>query len=203
MSSRRDSVGVAPDPVHVLSKWAPCIIVVWIVAALSLAWLRQHHVFLLHLPFDREASQEEVYDARVMSRQWFPYVAIFLTLGAGVVVSVARSGPLETLSGLFRELRRQVAGQRMLYAAFAVTCLLDLATTWAYCQKYTLADELHPAIKLMGYAYGLTVGVVAAKLLQAALVLLMTVVLPRWGRLLLVVTMLGYAAAAVWNGRWL
>lgn len=84
-----------------------------------------------------------------------------------------------------------------------LACLVDLLTTWLYAQKYSHVDELHPGIKLVTYAYGLTVGIAIAKLIQASLVLIVAAALPRAARGLMWLTTLAYLVAATWNACWL
>ncbi|MGQ0637302.1 MAG: hypothetical protein ACT4QC_22060 [Planctomycetaceae bacterium] len=181
--------------------WVPAIVAVFAVAWLSLARLRDERLFLFAQPVDRPARYGEFSDAAKTAETWTKPTMAFLGVVAIVALAVAKDGPLRTIGWLKDRAAAVVQRNSALCAAFAIASLLDLASTWNYCQRYSLEDELHPAIKLVGYAYGLTVGIAAAKLLQAGLVVSMAALFPRAARTLLLVTTAGYLAAAFWNHR--
>src|SRR5262245_31527822 len=83
---------------------------------------------------------------------------------------------------------------------FAASVIADLATTMWFFHTHGIEFELHPGIRLMGYAYGRTIGPFAGKTIQAIGILLVSVLMPeQWRGKLLLLAAIGYFAAAVYN----
>ncbi len=80
-----------------------------------------------------------------------------------------------------------------------MACIADFASTAHYFRKFGITDEYHPGIKLVTYAWGRFVGCLIAKTIQGLLVLLMCALFPRFARIMLVVAVVAYTAAAIWN----
>jgi len=101
------------------------------------------------------------------------------------------------------KLRRLTSEHPIAVSLFAIACTLDCASTLLFCHFQSLLDELHPAIRLMAYAYGLIVGIFLGKLIQAGLVLVVALSVPRIAVSLIWTTAVGYFLAACWNFSWL
>lgn len=179
--------------------WLPLFFAIFLVAVSSLNRLKREVLFQFPQPVDRLPAWDEPADAAHTAATWMAPALIFLGIGAVALISAARVGPVDFARGLIEKIRGVLARDPLLSAFFGLACLLDLASTWSCFQQYSLADELHPAIKLVTYAYGITVGLALAKGLQAGLVLAVAALLPRAARTLLFVTTAGYSAAALWN----
>ena len=75
----------------------------------------------------------------------------------------------------------------------------DLATTLWFFHTRGIQHELHPGIRLFGYAFGRTVGPVLGKALQLLGILAVASVLPRLAFSVLVLATATYAAAVAYN----
>lgn len=182
-----------------LRRWLLAIAVVLIGATFLLHRVHAGQLFIVALPFDREPAPSEVEDARATVRMWFVPALLFLIVGGTTVALTSRSTPPIACRQLTQKVAALVRAQAWLVAFFAMACLLDFYTTWAYAQQFSLEDEVHPGIKLVTYAFGITVGVVVGKAIQAGLVLAIAAVWPRTGRVLLLFVTGGYFVAAAWN----
>ena len=176
---------------------------VLLTAAFSLDRLRHEELYAFPMPVDRETTGHDYGDAARTARKWFLPALTFLGLLGAVATGTAREGPLGAALVTGRRIQELGAKQPLLMTFFALACLTDAYTTWAYAQRFSLADEMHPGIKLVAYAYGLTTGVFLAKAIQAGLVLILAALFPSFARTLLLVTAGGYAVAAGWNQSWL
>lgn len=186
-----------------MRRWLPLIAGVLVVAAILLGRLSSEQLFLVPLPVDRQPSISEEWDAKSTAYTWLVPTLLFLFVGGITIALTSRSGPIETGREMARKIRTMSTAHPLLVNLFALTCLLDLYTTWAYAQQFSMADELHPAIRLVMYAFGITVGVVIAKAIQAGLVLIIAALWPKTARTLMLVITGGYAVAAAWNFHWL
>jgi hypothetical protein len=183
---------------HRLAWLALCAILL-LAAWKSLDLVQQGRLFLICLPFDREPSSLEIRDAVTRARQWTLPALLFLGIASLVIVLTVRTGPTDALREIMRKVRELSHMQAALCAVFAFACAADLLSTLWYFHRYSLEDELHPGIKLVTFAWGLTVGCLAAKGIQASLVLLVCTLFPKIARPILIVTTVAYFAAAIWN----
>lgn len=184
-------------------RWLPFIVGVLLVAGILLGRLCWEKLFLFPLPVDREPILYEFADAAATARTWIIPALVFLFVVGIAAALTSRAGPINTFCDLAARIGRLGAERPRLVSLFALAGLFDFYTTWAYAQKFSMADELHPAIKLVAYALGITVGVAAAKAIQVALLLVVAVLWPSASRTLILVVTAGYAVAAAWNFHWL
>jgi hypothetical protein len=180
-------------------NWLAIACLVLLAAWMSLRRVQQGDLFLFRLPIDRQPLDLEKQDAAAAARTWTIPALSFLAVTAIATLAVARTGPFDSARHLRCRLSSLVRTHTIVFALFLLACLADFLSTLWYFHEYSVEDELHPAIKLVTYAWGLSVGCAAAKMIQAALVLLVCTSIPRIARLVLVLTTAGYAVAAAWN----
>ena len=87
----------------------------------------------------------------------------------------------------------------MSFRSHSGTSAADFVSTVVYFYSHRIDDELHPGIKLVTYAYGLSLGCLVGKAIQACLALMLCAAFPKIARPILVVLIVAYAAAAAWN----
>jgi hypothetical protein len=179
--------------------WLALCAIVLLAAWISLDLVQRGRIFLIRLPFDREPSSVEVRHAVARARQWSLPALLFLSIASFAVVLSVRKGPIDALYDVIRRLGELIRMRAVLSSLFALACLADLLSTLWYFHKYGLEDELHPGIKLVTFAWGLTVGCLVAKGIHASLVLLVCALFPKIARPVLIVTTIAYSAAAAWN----
>lgn len=179
--------------------WLALCAIVLLAAWKSLDFVQQGRIFLIRLPFDREPSSLEVRHAVATARQWSLPALLFLSITSFAIVLTVQKGPIDALHEVVRRLGEFLRMRAALCTPFALACLADLVSTLWYFHRYSLDDELHPGIKLVTFAWGLTVGCLAAKGIQASLVLLVCALIPRIARPVLIATTIAYSAAAAWN----
>lgn len=180
-------------------RWLPGIALILFAAGFLLHRVHSGQLFIVSFPWDREPAVFEVQDAQATARMWFNPALLFLFIGGTTVALTSRSTPLVACRLLTQKIAALVRAQAWLVAFFAMACLLDFYTTWAYALRFQLEDELHPGIKLVTYALGITVGVAVGKAIQAGLMLAIAALWPRACRVLLLFATVGYFAAAAWN----
>jgi hypothetical protein len=183
---------------HRLSWLALCAIVL-LAAWKSLDLVQQGRLFLIRLPFDREPSSLEFQHAAITARQWMLPARLFLLITSIAIVLTVQKGPIDALRDVLRRLGELLRMRATLCTLFGLACLADLLSTLWYFHRYSLEEELHPGIKLVTFAWGLTVGCLAAKGIQASLVLLVCALFPKIARPVLIFTTVAYSAAAIWN----
>ena len=94
--------------------------------------------------------------------------------------------------GYFRELRAFLA-------VALIAALADLASTIYFMLKHGVDAELHPAIRMVSWAFGPIVGPVLSKVCQLAALGLVTLYLRRWAKPILIAASLFYTLAACYN----
>lgn len=167
------------------------------VAAVAFGELRRVErgkLFLWALPGERAASDVEVVDAR-QSAAAYQYPAICAVLAIGVVI--AWFGPIAEPSDAapWSLLVLAVLGM----AVLGMAVLADVITTVRFFHTQGVFEELHPAVRLFGYAYGRTVGPVLAKLVQLVGVLAIAFILGRRGWWVIAAATILYFGAAAYN----
>ena len=203
MSSKPEDVPGGPGRPRIILSWTPVILLVWLVAVDSLWQLRHERTRAIPLPISRPIAPEELADARASAETWFVPTLIFLALVSLVTLVSVTDRPVGLLRKGVINLRGLFWRQRWALSMFSVACLLDFVSTLLFCHSQSLLDEMHPAIRLMAYAYGLVVGILMGKLTQAALVLVVALSIPRIAAPLIWTTAIGYFLAAIWNFSWL
>lgn len=151
--------------------------------------MERGQLFLLALRGERAASEVEILDAR-QSAEAYKYPAVGAVLAIGIVVAwfdpMARSA-------------KSFSWSAPLLAVFGIAVVADLATTVMFFHTHGVFEELHPGVRLFGYAYGRTIGAVLAKIVQFVGVLAIACFLGRYGQWVIVVATFLYVAAAVFN----
>lgn len=166
-----------------------------IVACLYCYWqlqrVRRGELFLFSLPWDRAATAAEVFNARrTVEAYLIPALCTILMLGGGIAFLVFQGQRVD-----FRRIREWKVLVWLLVAAAA----FDFVTTFRFFHHLGVNYELHPGIRLFGYAYGLTTGPALGKLLQVSGILVAALLVKRGARLILSVAILFYVAAGFYN----
>jgi hypothetical protein len=170
-----------------LAVWCSVTLLLSIVAAWELDRVASGQLFLFALRFDAEASVPELYDARESAAQWRTLSVVAVWFGSIFLLALSRStGEPTTLS-------------RPLIAFFLLSVVFDLVSTLWFFHLDGIDFELHPAVRLFGYAYGRTIGPVLAKGVQAVGVLFVATKLRRIGKPFLIGTTCVYSLAAIYN----
>jgi hypothetical protein len=170
-----------------------------IVAWKSLRNVSQHGLFSYPLPVDPPEFPREWPDSATAATIWTMPAMVFLAVVSLTILTTVRMGPFETVRWLQQRLRELFQSHPLTLQFFAVACIADFASTVHYFHEYGITDEVHPGIKLVTYAWGRSLGCLAAKSIQAAIGLLICALLPRFARAILLVAASGYAMAAIWN----
>ena len=170
-----------------------------LVAWWSLNRVQHEKLFLFPLPFDRAPFAVEIHDATSVARTWTIPALVFLAVATTAVAGHERTSPVAAAIGWVRRLRELLRMHPKLCVVFAVASLADFISTAIYFHWHRIDDELHPGIKLVTYAFGLSLGCLAGKGIQALLALAIGAVFPKMARPILIVLIVAYGAAAVWN----
>jgi hypothetical protein len=144
-------------------------------------------LFLFPLPWDAPPSEIEILDSQHSASQ-NKYLAIAALVGIGVIV--AATGPVA-----FQV--QQLSSWTL--AIFALAVVADLGTTIRFFHSHGIENELHPGIRLFGYAYGRTVGPILGKSLQTLGVLLIARLFKQHAPSFVRVVAMIYLAAAIYN----
>ncbi|MBI3860916.1 MAG: hypothetical protein HY290_03375 [Planctomycetia bacterium] len=191
--------------------WLAIAATLLLVAWFSLRRVENGNLFLIRLPFDRDPYALEIHDATVTAHAWLWPALAFLAIGAAAIAArntafrqpARRTGfsrsPVEATRILWQRLRDLVSQHPRFCAVFAAACTADFLSTLYFFHTRRIDDELHPGIKLFTYAYGLSIGCLAGKAIQALLALSLCAVFPKAARTVLPILIIAYAAAAVWN----
>ena len=180
---------------------------IWLLAAvglLGMAWLlidrvRHRRLFLLALWLDRPATETELLDARA-SADYYLLPALGCIAAITLVVDWAtRRGVAASLRLFWVQIRRLLAHHPVLVWAFAVATAADLATTLWFFHARGIELELHPGIRLVGYAFGRTSGPLMGKGVQFVGIFVVAALLPRIAPVILVVATITYFLAVVYN----
>ncbi|WP_437202301.1 hypothetical protein [Planctomicrobium sp. SH664] len=163
----------------------------WIVVGMELHRVAEGRLFLFSLSGDRPATPPEVADAHLL--------ATGQRFQAMVVVPLLIIAAL----GSVRKLRKQGWPIEKIWwwgaALFLVAAIADGVTTLWFFHRLGVDHELHPGIRLFGYAYGRTIGPILGKGLQAIGILLLAAWRPRYGTALLLLAAVVCLAAAGYN----
>jgi uncharacterized membrane protein len=165
----------------------------------SLNRVRHGELFLFRLPIDRKPLTFELHDAAASAAFWTGPALVFLGVASVALAGTVRISPWKSVEEICSRVTRMFRSSPVLCGLFTVACLADLISTWLFFRAHRIDDELHPGIKLMTYAYGLSVGCVIGKAVQGLLAVLLCVAFPNGARAILIVLTIAYCAAAVWN----
>jgi hypothetical protein len=165
-------------------------VAVALLAYAELQRVAQGRLFLFAMPWDAGASRVELIDAKRSAETYLP----------GAILAISAVGLLTVyLSQITRPDAKSNKVSKLLLAMFVVSVAADLASTLWFFHANGIDHEVHPAIRLFGYAYGRTVGPILGKLLQATGLLLLALWLPRYGSSIILAATCLYLAAAVYN----
>jgi hypothetical protein len=184
-------------------SWIALAATVAIMAHCALSRLHCGKLFLFALPRDRAAWDAEMIDAARTAQIWQIPALAFLAVGSISVCLRASRGPMATFASVSRQAAALRRRHTVWVALFTVACVLDFASTAICCHRYGAIDEIHPGVRLVIYAFGLTSGVLAGKTIQALFVLVIAAMVPRVARPLLATASVLYLLAAAWNFRFL
>ncbi len=180
---------------HHSRRWIVCGLLITGLLATA-AWfelqrVRDGGLFLVSASWDTAATEIEKQDAlrSAADMQW-PAVVFLVIAGSAITLT----GPARFQNRL--QLSRT---DRFLVAVFIISVLADLSSTLWFFHDGGIDLELHPGIRLFGYAYGRTFGPVAGKLVQAIGILAVACWLGRPGRVLMVIVSAFYLAASIHN----
>lgn len=181
--------------------WLIVAMIITSVACLALNRVHAQQLFLIRLPFDRDPLAAELHDAAHTAQRWKAPALIFLAVTAAAIGARSPSGPARAMHTLRSNLRTLLCAHPRLCGLFLAACIADFFSTTYYFHVLRVDDEFHPGIKLFTYAFGLSVGCLLGKLVHALLGLIMSALFSKITRPMLIVLLLAYSAATVWNFR--
>lgn len=174
--------------------WAICCAVTLatiVVADIELRRVAAGNLCLLSMPWDSVASDFERHDA-IHSAKEHRFIA---PVAVGVIgLVIAATGPI-----VLAEVQKPRGSTPKTIIVFSAAVLADMLSTIWFFHVQGIDFEFHPGIRLFGYAYGRTVGPIAGKLIQAAGVLYVSVLLTKHGSILIYVVSTAYFIAAIFN----
>jgi hypothetical protein len=169
-------------------------------AAATLAWAELRRVesgalFALRLPGEADPSPEERDDARTSANEnRSAAVLVVVAIGAAATF-IATIGRHRWAAGRF-----QPGWSRAILIFFVIAVPADLVTTVRFFHSKGIVFELHPGIRLFGYAYGRSVGPILGKTVQALGILAVAGLLsPRGANGLLIIVSVAGGLAAIHN----
>ena len=168
-----------------------CTIVTASIAIFELQRVEHGRLFAVALPGEEPPTAIEVEDARESAAE-NRYRAVFAILAIGIGVTAVGNKSHEAAL-----CRLQFSRAVLLFFAFAVVA--DLLTTIHFFHAKGIVFELHPGIRLFGYAYGRTVGPILGKSVQAFGVIAVASLLGHRGYWLLIAVGTVYTIAAIYN----
>ena len=166
-------------------------VIVAVVAVVELGRVKDGRLFLLALLQEALPSEIEISDAHDSAVQnTLPAVGVIALIGLVLAVSGRPS-----LSGL----RRRSLDHGAVLLCFVASVVADMLSTVLFFHQSGIENELHPAIRLFGYAYGRTAGPLLGKTIQAIGVWILAAMMGRHGRWLIILVTVLYTAAALYN----
>jgi len=177
-----------------LQRFVVCFVVTILVAGFAVFELRRvenGQLFLLAFPNESEPSEVEIADAHDSATEnTLPAMGVIVSIGLVFAVSGRSSIP---------SVRQFSLAHPVILVCFVTSVIGDLLSTMLFFHQTGIENELHPAIRLFGYAYGRTAGPLLGKLIQAMGVLFVAALLGHHGRWLLLLVSVLYAAATGYN----
>lgn len=157
----------------------------------QLVQIQQGQLFLVQLSGEKPASSYELFDAKRSATQFLiPAVLCVILLGGLALFLIIRWEQLK-----FTDSKTWKA-----VAAILIICaIIDLVTTIRFFNQQGVHLEVHPGIRLFGYAYGRTVGPFLGKTVQAIGIIFVSKLMGRAGTLLLTLVALIYLATGIYN----
>jgi len=165
--------------------------VVTLLALLTTFWLfrrmQRGELFLFRLPFDAPATVLERADAIHRAAVWLVPAMLTVCVLPGLAVWLWQRRPRETVP----------LCPRWVVMLLVMATLADVLTTWNFFQAGMMQEEVHPGVRLLGYALGRTAGPVFGKGIQLAGICFVGRVVPKFRTLLFLgSSILMFAAAA-------
>ncbi len=167
----------------------------WLLGRVAAGWL-----FLLAIAVDYPATAGEIVDARESAQYYFVPAVACVAATTSVLAWAMRRGVRASAALARRAIAVLVNDHRVPVGLFLAATFADLVTTLWFVHHAGLEFEVHPGIRLFGYALGRTAGPVLGKALQCAGIVLLAALLPRLARPILIVAIAICAAATAVNG---
>jgi len=148
-------------------------------------------LFAFAFPNESAPSDVEIADAHDSAvENTLPAIGAIVLIGLVIAVSGCSS-----ISGV----RERSLRYPVILVCFIASVLGDLLSTMLFFHQTGIENELHPAIRLFGYAYGRTAGPLFGKTIQAIGVVYFAALLGRHGRWLLILVSTLYTVATAYN----
>lgn len=149
--------------------------------------------------FDRPATDAELLDAAGSAGHYLLPSLLSITAITFLVGWATGGRMAKGLRFLWLQFRRLRIDHRVLVWALAVASAADLATTLWFFHVQGIEGELHPGIRLVGYAFGRTCGPLIGKAIQFTGTVVVAALLPRIATAILVLATITYFLAVVYN----
>lgn len=166
-----------------------------IVIALYVNWqlkrVQSGILFAFPLAFDAPATAVEIEDAQASARDLvLPATLVVVVMGILFFVLLSRRDKLKPLTG-----------SHWKFAAIAcvLASIIDCISTVYSFHTKGIEFELHPGIRLFGYAYGRTIGPILGKTVQTVGLLIVARLNERTGFVLLYAVSIVYLLSALHN----
>ena len=127
-----------------------CTVLLMVVAFFEIQRVEYGNLFVTALPWEDTPSTVETLDAAATARMYLVPALLFLGM-IGMVVSFLAPRAI-------RQRAKLPTAWRPLVILFLLAVTADLATTLWFFHSRGIDHELHPGVRLFGYAYGRTVG---------------------------------------------
>lgn len=168
-----------------------CAAVLAAVAFFEIQRVADGRLFALSLSWENPPNAAEVADSRASAQRYLIPALLSLVM-LGVVARFAIPHWIEQRS----ELPKAWWTLTMIFLLSVVT---DLASTIWFFHTHGINHELHPGIRLFGYAYGRTLGPMLGKTVQALCVIGISISIPRLSLPLLAACTLLYFIGTAFN----
>jgi len=174
-------------------RWLGCaaaISVLMLVSYYEMHRVEDGNLFLFAMPGEAPPTLSEIEDAHQSARLFLvPSLLCAVVIGSTLAFGAAQ------LQSRFH--MRRIPS--WLIIAFILACVADFITTLHFFRTAGVEHELHPGIRLFGYAYGRTAGPALGKLVQIVGLLALAAVIGRWGSYLIALATVLFTAAAIYN----
>lgn len=172
--------GPLPPARHSFVAWAIVGLAAVAIAAISIGRVEEGKPFLLPLRRDAPLNYHEAIDAKASAAQLrYPAIGVLVTLTCLAMIFLP-GGPRSAMAAYGNLLRDAARRHPLLLGFYLATQAGDFLSTWLAFERLGIDGELHPALRLMAYAYGRTTGLVLGKLIQLAILLAIACGFRRW-----------------------
>lgn len=169
--------------------WLAVTTILVCLAYVELTRIRERNVFLFSLPWDAPPTWVELHDAAESANRYFaPAIAVVIAVTTLTFVAIQ--------AGVSPSIKRLPKNFLFL---FIVSAVADAVTTLYFCHISGLQREIHPGIRLFGYAYGRSTGIFFGKIVQVIGILAFSTCLGRANAIFLAIAAGLCSFAAIWN----